>query len=83
MKIEFLDKPMMNLNKYLPFILLFISTIILTVLAFIFLPLILAYKKLDSMLRKGAVTHIRVYEDKQVLNEHNSAYPYYIKIPEE
>jgi hypothetical protein len=83
MKIKFLDKTMTKVNKYLPFTLLFISTIILTVLAFILLPLILAYKKLDSLLRKGAMTGLRVFEDKQIYNEHNNAYTYYIRGPEE
>ena len=81
MKIEFLNKTMKKVMKYLPFTLLFISTIILTVLAFILLPFILAYKKLDSLLSKRAVTDIQFYEDQQVYSGHSKAY--YIRVPEE
>lgn len=58
MKIEFFDRTVKKVNMYLPFTLLFISTIIVTVIAFIMLPLILAYLNLSG---KQEVT-----EDQQV-----------------
>jgi hypothetical protein len=82
MKIEFLDKTIKMANRILPFSLLCISTIILTVLAFIMLPLILIYKFLDSWLSKREVG-LQVYEDEQVYKEHSNAYTYYIRGPEE
>jgi hypothetical protein len=61
MKIEFIIKALKKVNMYLPFTLLFISTIIMTALAFLMLPLILAYLNLLS--------------DRGVIQEqHNNAY---------
>jgi len=58
MKIEFFDIIMKKVKMYLPFTLLFISTIVVTLITFLMLPLILVYLSLPG--------NQEVIEDQQV-----------------
>ena len=54
---------MKKINQYLPFILWSVATIILTILAFIFLPVLLLIEKFKSYTRKDAMG-VNVNDDK-------------------
>lgn len=54
------DNPMKKIMQYLPFILWSISTIILTVLAFIILPILLVSEKIHNYIRKDAATDLEM-----------------------
>ena len=61
---------MKKIMQYLPFILWSISTIILTVLAFILLPVLLAWEKFNSYIRKDVSSSLQMdqeYENTYVL----------------
>ena len=54
---------MKKLMQYLPFILWSISTIILTFLAFIILPILLVWEKFYSYIRKDAATSFQMAQE--------------------
>ena len=49
---------MKKINQYLPFILWSVSTIILTILGFVILPIVLLWKKLQNLYMKHEVNPI-------------------------
>jgi succinate dehydrogenase/fumarate reductase cytochrome b subunit len=57
---------MKKIMQYLPFILWSISTIILTILAFIILPVLLAWEKFNGYIRKDVSS--RLQKDKEYEN---------------
>jgi hypothetical protein len=54
---------MKKILQYLPFILWSISTIILTVLGFIILPVLLAREKFNSYIRKDASASLQIDQE--------------------
>jgi succinate dehydrogenase/fumarate reductase cytochrome b subunit len=54
---------MKKIMQYLPFILWSISTIILTVLAFIILPILLVWEKFNSYIGKDAATSLQMAQE--------------------
>jgi hypothetical protein len=63
------NKPMKKIKQYLPFILWSISTIILTVLALIFLPILLLWEKIRKFNRKDATKDLEI--DHQEYNTYD------------
>ena len=57
---------MKKLMQYLPFILWSISTIILTVLALIILPVLLAWEKFHNYIRKDAATGLKMDQEYKI-----------------
>jgi succinate dehydrogenase/fumarate reductase cytochrome b subunit len=58
--------------QYLPFILWSISTIILTIVAFIILPVLLAWEKIKGYIRTGKFSGLQIYQEYE-----NQALPGY------
>lgn len=54
---------MKKINQYLPFILWSIATIILTIIAFIFIPIIMLYNKAKTLFRKNRATSVQKHID--------------------
>ena len=53
MSMKLTEEPMKKINQYLPFILWSSATLVLTVLAFVILPVLLLWEKLHSLNSKN------------------------------
>jgi hypothetical protein len=65
---------MKRINQYAPFILWSTATIILTVIAFIALPVILVYKKIEGLFSRRSLKNIPVYEESEDADSHGTNY---------